>query len=185
MVLAAGSGSRMGGNKAELMLDGVRLLDRAITVLSQAGCSRIVAVVRRGTSVEGARAVVNEDPDRGMRSSLELGIDAAGSAPADAVAVILVDTPGVTAEAVRAVIDAWRPGRIAVAAYDGRRGHPIVMAHQQWRHALALAGPDEGARAFLREDAAAVDEVTVGGDPTDLDTPEEFAAWVMGHDKPR
>jgi len=185
LVLAAGSGSRMGRPKAEVTLEGVRLLDRAVAVLSAAGCADIVAVVRRDTSVGGARAVVNDDPDRGMRSSLALGIDAASEPAPDAVAVILVDTPGITADAVRAVLAAWRPGRIAVATYDRRRGHPTVMAPDLWRRALALAGPDEGARALLRVEADAVDEIAVDGDPTDLDTPDELATWVVGHDKPR
>lgn len=185
VVLAAGSGSRLGGPKAELTVHGIRLLDRAIGVLSEAGCVHIVAVVRPGTPVAGAIAVTNEDPDRGMRSSLALGIDAASDLSAEAVAVLLVDTPGISADAARSVIQAWRPGRIAVASYGGRRGHPIVMARRHWRRAVDLAGPDEGARTLLRVESAAVDEIAVDGDPTDLDTPEDVATWVLNHDEQR
>jgi CTP:molybdopterin cytidylyltransferase MocA len=178
-VLAAGSGTRMGRPKATLVVDGQRLLDRAVAVLRDAGCEPIFAIVRDGVAVDGVAGVsgvVNPDPARGMRSSLALAVQAAGEV--DALAVLLVDAPGVGADAVAAVLAAWTPGRIAIATYGGRRGHPTVMAPPDWRVALELAGPDEGARALLRRDAARVDEVPVPGDPTDLDTPEDVAGWA-------
>ena len=174
-VLAAGSGTRMGTPKGELVVGGERLVDRAVRTLAAGGCTDVVAVVREGVSVAGATGVVNHDPARGLRSSLELAVGAAGTA--DALAVLLADLPGVTAPAVRAVVEAWRPGRIAVARYGARRGHPTVMAPALWRAAVAAAGPDEGARALLRSRADLVDEVEVGGEPDDLDTPEDLARW--------
>jgi len=175
-VLAAGSGTRMGRPKAEIEVDGTRLLDRAVAALRGGGCDPVIAVVRDGTAVEGAHAVVNPDPSRGMRSSVELAVRAAGDC--DALAVLLVDVPGVDAPAIASVVTAWRPGRIAVARYGSRRGHPTVMAPRLWREALALAGPDEGARALLAARADLVDEVPVAGDgSTDLDTPADLAAW--------
>lgn len=183
-VLAAGGGSRMGAPKAELVVGGVRLVDRAVAAAQDAGCRWIIAVVRGGTAVPGADVVVNPDPGRGQRSSLALALDrargpapTAGAAGVDAVAVLLVDTPGIGADAVRAVLAAWRPGRVAVGRYGGRRGHPIVMAPRLWREAIALAGADEGARRFLAAHPDLVDEVPVPGDPADLDTPEDVRRW--------
>jgi molybdenum cofactor cytidylyltransferase/nicotine blue oxidoreductase len=135
----------------------------------------VIAVVRDGTEVAGATRVVNPEPERGMRSSLALAVDAA--ADTDALAVVLVDVPGVGADAVRAVLAAWRPGRIAIGRYHGRRAHPTVMAPTLWHEALALAGPDEGARALLASRPRLVDEVEVAGDPRDLDTPEDLLRW--------
>ena len=176
VVLAAGSGVRMGTPKADLVVDGVRLVDRAIDVLRRAGCAPVVAVVRAGTSAAGA--VVNPDPDRGLRSSLEIGL--AATQDAEAVAVLLADLPGVGPLAVAQVLAAWRPGRIAVARYRAGRGHPIVMSAALWWEALSLAGPDEGARALLTARPDCVDEVGVDGDPTDLDTPDDLAGWTTG-----
>src|SRR4051812_21550914 len=120
LVLAAGSGTRMGGPKAELMVDGVRLLDRAVAAALGGGCERVIAVIRPGTSVPDAQSVENADPDRGMRSSLALAVAAAthGDPPA-ALAVLLVDTPGIGPDSVRAVVSRWEPGRICVGTYDG------------------------------------------------------------------
>ena len=166
----------MGAPKAALVVDGTRLLDRAVAVLTGGGCDEVIAVIRAGVPIAGARGVVNPDPARGMRSSLRLALDVAGSA--DALAVLLVDLPGVSAAAVRSVITAWRPGRIAVASYDGRRGHPTVMAPSLWRSALESAGPDEGARALLASRPDLVDDVAVPGSPDDLDTPADLTAYV-------
>lgn len=165
----------MGRPKALVEIEGERLVDRAVAVLAGAGCAPLFAVVRSGTSVPGAATVVNPDPERGQRSSLALAVDAA--ADAEALAVLLVDAPGIGVDAARAVVAAWRPGRVAVASFDGRRGHPTVMSPELWRVALDLAGPDEGARALLRARPELVDEVPVAGDPTDLDTPADLAAW--------
>lgn len=187
VVLAAGSGSRMGVPKAALVVSGARLLDRSVGALAGAGCAPVVAVVRAGTSApEPARAVVNPEPERGMRSSLQLGVDAA--AAAEAIAVLLVDTPGIGVDAVRAVLRGWAPGRIAVGRYAGRRGHPTVMSPALWQEALLLAAPDEGARALLAARADLVDEIDVPGRPDDLDTPDDLARWEgggMGHERDR
>lgn len=182
-VLAAGAGRRMGLPKAELELDGQRLLDRALVRLHAAGSRPVLAVVRIGVEVPApAVAIVNPDPDRGMRSSLELAVTAAGSVaePVAALAVILVDVPGLAVAAVKAVLAEWRPGRIAIGRFAGRFGHPIVMGLDQWRDAIALAGPDEGARGLLRTRPELIDPIDVAGDPTDLDTPADVTAWTAG-----
>jgi molybdenum cofactor cytidylyltransferase/nicotine blue oxidoreductase len=99
----------------------------------------------------------------------------------DALALLLVDMPGVGVEAVTAVLAAWQPGRIAIARYSGdrppRTGHPIIMSLELWRDALTLAGPDEGARGLLRARHELIDEVVVVGTSTDLDHPADIAAW--------
>jgi CTP:molybdopterin cytidylyltransferase MocA len=180
-VLAAGSGTRMGTPKAELIVAGRRLLDRAATALRDGGCDPVIAIVRDGTTVsDRVRAVVNLDPARGMRSSLALAVDAAALAGVDALVVLLVDVPGVAADAVRTVVAGWQPGRIAVASYQGTRGHPTVMSPGLWRAALELAGADEGARALLKARADLVDEIEVAGDPTDLDTPDDMRRYTAG-----
>ena len=174
-VLAAGSGSRMGAPKAELVVDGIRLLDRAIAALHAAGCDPVIAVVREQTLPADARSVVNAEPERGMRSSLALAVGA--PADVDALAVILVDAPGIGADAIRTVVDAWRPGRIAIGRIGSRRSHPTVMGTALWQQAVLQAGPDEGARAFLAGHGDLLDEVDVPGVADDLDTPEDLAQW--------
>ena len=88
-----------------------------------------------------------------MRSSLQPAIEAAETAGSvAALAVVLVDLPGLTPDAVQLVLRAWRPGRIAV-------------------------GADEGARAFQRTRTELVDRIPIEGDGTDLDTPADLERW--------
>jgi CTP:molybdopterin cytidylyltransferase MocA len=193
--------------KAELRVGDQRLVDRAVSVLARGGCDTIVAVVQTGVAVPGARTIVNRDPDRGLRSSLELAVaDAWAWAEAEttragetahggettgagetatasddvALAVVLADMPGIGADAVRAVVAHWRrhPDRIATGRFAGRRGHPTVMSLVRWAQAVGLAGSDEGARRYLDAHADLVDEVDVPGDPVDLDRPEDVDAWL-------
>jgi CTP:molybdopterin cytidylyltransferase MocA len=183
VVLAAGAGRRMGMPKAEIVLGGRSLALRAVAAMAQGGCDEVIVVVRADAApVDGARAVVNPRPERGMRSSLVFGLAAADS---EGVAVLLVDTPGIEAGAIATVLSHWRghPGRIAVATFAGRRGHPIVMAAGHWHAAMALAGPDEGARRYLEAYAHLVDDVAVPGSPVDLDTPDDLRAWRAARDR--
>lgn len=173
IVLAAGAGRRLGGPKAELVIAGERLLDRAVRVLHDSGCAEVVAVVRPETRVEGAVVVVNSDPERGMGSSLRLGLAAASG---DRAAIVLVDTPGISADAVRRTLGVAAP--VAVATYGGRRGHPVVIDRPLWTNVAALAIGDAGARAFLREHPELVTEVACPGDPADIDTAEDLARFL-------
>lgn len=172
--MAAGAGRRMGRPKADIVLGGQRLVDLSIASLTS--CTDILVVAREGLQLQGIRTVVNPDPARGMRSSLELALANVGTA--DAVAVTLVDLPGVRATGVSTVIAGWTSGRVAVGMFDGRRGHPIVMSPELWRTAIALAGPDEGARQFLATYPGLTDEIETVRDPTDLDTPDDLASWI-------
>lgn len=173
IVLAAGAGTRLGGPKAELVVGGERLLDRAVRELRTAGCAEVVAVVRAGTTVGNAVVVVNPDPDRGMGSSLRLGL---GAASGDRAVIVLVDTPGIGAEQVRAVLAVDAP--LAIARYGARRGHPVAIDRPLWTDVAALAEGDQGARPFMRAHPELVTEVACAGDPSDIDTPEDFARWA-------
>ena len=172
-VLAAGAGTRMGTPKGELVVDGVRLVDRATAALHAAGCGEVIAVVRKGVDADGAK--VNPAPEHGLRSSLEIAVE---SATGDALVVILADMPGVDAGSIGQVIDRWQPGRITVGAYGTQRGHPTIMSLAFWREAVAMAGPDEGARRFLALRPDLVDAVNVGGNLADLDSPADLCSWL-------
>jgi len=172
IVLAAGAGTRFGRPKAEIVLGGERLVDRAVRVLRDGGCAAVVAVVRDGVEVPGVVVVVNPDPDRGMGSSLRLGLAAASGTRA---VIALVDTPGIGADAVRRVLAAEAP--VVVATYNGRRSHPVVIDRPLWTEVATLADGDHGARPFMRAHPDLVVEVACEGDPADVDTPADLAAW--------
>jgi CTP:molybdopterin cytidylyltransferase MocA len=179
IVLAAGAGQRFGGPKAEVAVDGERLLDRAVRVLRAGGCADVVAVVRAGALVVDAHAVVNDDPERGMASSLALGLKAATATSASRAVVVLADMPGVQPTTVAAVAGATAP--IAMADYAGRRGHPVAFARDLWAEVAENVHGDEGARGYIDAHPELVALVEVGDSPralTDIDTPADLADWT-------
>lgn len=158
LVLAAGEGRRFGGPKAPAVIDGERLVDRAVRVMREGGCDPVVVVLGAWVGdVPGAEIVVNDAWAEGMGSSLRAGLAALD---ADRVVVTLVDLPGMTGEAVRRFVDS--PARLAQGAFDGERGHPVVIGAEHIAGVVAVARGDRGARDYLREHANDVTVIEIG-----------------------
>jgi CTP:molybdopterin cytidylyltransferase MocA len=177
LLLAAGEGSRLGTPKALVEIGGVRLVDRGVRMLHEAGCTPIV-VVTGAAAIDVAGAVVVHNPDwrTGMASSLRAGLSAL-AADCPAVVIALVDQPRVTAAAVRRLRAAYDSGaRVAVATYAGRPRNPVLIAHEHFTEAAAGASGDVGARAFLRAHPELVVAVPCDdvADADDIDTPEDL-----------
>ena len=179
-MLAAGGGRRYGGPKALVRLDGRLLVERAAGTLRAAGCAPVVVVLGAGSArvraeadLGDAVAVDNPGWSTGMGSSLRAGLAALGGAPVDAAVVLLVDMPGVTAEAVRRVTRWAGPDALVTATYRGRRGHPVVLGRDHWAGVSVLAVGDTGARAYLTAHRAQVRGVSCEdvADDADLDVP--------------
>lgn len=182
LLLAAGSGSRLGQPKALVRLAGQLLVDRASEVLGAAGCDPVVVVigaqapdVRAQASLTGCTVVVNDDWASGMGSSLRAGLAALAGTPADAALVSLVDTPGVGVEAMRrltSVAGDGVAGVLAVATYAGRRGHPVLLGRNHWAGVAESAVGDSGARGYLAAHSELMRSVPCEdvADPADIDT---------------
>lgn len=180
LVLAAGSGTRLGrGAKALLAVgpSGTTLVEHAVTVLNQV-CSGTVVVVgasgstvrdtleRSGLPDRGMRVVQNPDWESGMAGSLQtglVGVEALAKAQELGtgidVMVTVVDQPGISGEllkhlvAARADPEAPPPDEwVTVADYGSNRPrHPMIFPVNILRTAAARATGDSGARQWLRE----------------------------------
>ncbi|MFE2429092.1 NTP transferase domain-containing protein [Streptomyces sp. NPDC059373] len=187
LLLAAGGGRRLGRRpKALLEYDGRPLVEHAARVLREGGCGPVHIVlgaaaedVRARADLSGCTVTVNPDWAEGMGSSLRAGLESlAGSGSgARAVVVALVDQPGIGAAAVARVAAAFRsPASLAAAAYDGRRGHPVLLGAEHWRGVAAHAVGDQGARVYLKQHEPEIRLVECGdvADPADIDTPDDL-----------
>jgi CTP:molybdopterin cytidylyltransferase MocA len=179
LVLAAGAGRRYGMPKALVEYEGSLLVERAVRTAA-AVCDPVVVVlgaqadeVRHRAGLGLAMVVVNPEWDTGRASSLRAGLDALRRLPGrdDAALVTLVDMPGMTPAALDRVAAEAAPGALAVATYDGVRGHPVLLGREHWAGVAGTATGDEGARRYLA--AHDVTEVDCSGlaDPADLDVP--------------
>jgi len=108
LILAAGSGTRIGGPKALLQIGSESFLARAARVLARPGVDAVAAVVDRQVLAAhpGAAAtlVLNPRPEDGMLSSILRGLDEAEAAGADAVLLHPVDHPLVEPATVDRVV---------------------------------------------------------------------------------
>lgn len=181
LVLAAGAGRRYGMPKALVEYGGRLLVDRAAQTLRAGGLDPVVVVlgaaaaqVRASARLQRATVVENPQWGAGMGSSLRAGLAALEGTGVVAVVVLLVDTPGITAEAVRRVAALAGPDRLAMAGYGARRrGHPVLLGRDHWPGVTRSATGDAGARGYLREHHAAVQVVPCDdvADDRDLDVP--------------
>jgi len=176
LVLAAGAGRRFGGPKAPVVIDGERLVDRAVRVLSEAGCNPVVVVLGAWQGeVAHAETLVNPDWPTGMGSSLRVGLSHLVSrAEVDRAIVTLVDLPGLTGAAVRRLMSC--PAPLAAATYQGERGHPVLVAREHWGPLIATVTGDSGARAYLSAHEVAGVEVGDIASGDDLDVPRDREA---------
>src|SRR5205085_11177772 len=127
LVLAAGGGRRYGGPKALVRHeDGRLLVERAVATLRDGGCTRIWVVlgaeagrVRQEARLGDVEVLENSTWKSGMGSSLRTGLAALAGTDADAVAVLLVDTPGIGPDAVARLLAAAPagPGALLTATY--------------------------------------------------------------------
>jgi molybdenum cofactor cytidylyltransferase len=178
IVLAAGRSSRMGANKLAADLDGKPVVAHVADALAEAGLPVLVVTGSDPAAIHQALAgrpvAFAHAPDfaEGMSRSLAAGL-AAAPADWDAALVCLGDMPRIRA-ATFAAIAAAPP---VAPLFQGRRGHPVRWARQQFAALAAISG-DQGGKPLLAALGDAVFELPVD-DPgvlLDADTPEALAA---------
>ena len=197
LVLAAGSGTRFGGGKVRAQLEGRPVVAHVLRAARAAGIERLVLVLGRDAAavrssllasdpaaLGGVLVAVNPDPERGLATSLRLGLAAATAAPVPAgVLVLLGDQPRVRPEVIRALMAAASsPAEtLAVApayAEDGAP-NPVLLLAPGWSLAAGLSG-DRGLGPLLAAAGRRVLRVPVAGANPDVDTPADLAALEGG-----
>lgn len=159
-------------------------MEHAVRVLREGGCDRVHVVlgaaaeeVRARADLAGCTVTVNPEWTEGMGSSLRAGLGTLSGTGADAALVLLVDQPGIGADAVARVRSAYLSRTSLVAAsYDGERGHPVLFGADRWADVAAGAVGDRGARAYLRahRDAITLVECSDVAQAYDIDTVEDL-----------
>jgi CTP:molybdopterin cytidylyltransferase MocA len=182
VVLAAGMGSRFLGpeHKLDALIDGRSLLRRALDAALASGVGPVVLVVGdesdhapRTPVPDEVVTVVNQRWRDGSATSLRAGLARVTELGADRAVIALADQPFITPEAWRDIAAA--DATVAVATYEGVRGHPVALAADVWP--LLPADGDEGARALMRLQPDLVREIPCRGSAADIDTLEDLRRW--------
>lgn len=180
VILAAGSGSRFGGDRHKLLTEvrGKPVVGHAVDAARAAGFDEVVVVAGCVDLVpvlpDDVTILHNERWEDGQATSLRAAVAYADARGHKAIVVGLGDNPGVTAADWRAVGDSESD----LAAADFGAGHrpPVRLAASMWA-ALPVSG-DEGARSLLRQRPEMVESIACEGDPADVDTLEDLRRWT-------
>ena len=191
VVLAAGYSRRMGAFKPLLPFGATTVIERVIATIHEAGVETIRVVV--GWQAEqlipvlarcGIPWVRNEGFEDGMFSSVQAGVR---SLPSGLRAFFILpgDMPLVQPATLTRLIAAWdaQPGGALYPCYQGRRGHPPLIA-TDYTPEILLATPSAVLREFLARHAQDAREIECG-DPgilIDLDTPDDYRQSVEKRD---
>jgi molybdenum cofactor cytidylyltransferase len=156
ILLAAGAGSRFGGDKLLHPLpDGLAIGAHAARNLIAAGLE-VVAVVKQGDfpladllEQEGCSVTMFAEAARGMGASLAHGVGQRRSS--DGWLIALADMPRIKSSTIATIAKALAAGRELVApAYEGQRGHPVGLG-RRFGPQLAALGGDAGARDIIAQ----------------------------------
>ncbi len=181
ILLAAGSGSRFGGEKLlHPMPDGTPIGVASLRNLKSA-LPNVIAVVRSDDNSlrdllghEGVAVHLCEDAHLGMARSLVCGFDA--SRDADGWVIALGDMPFLLPQTIKTIAErSAQTGRIAIPAYRGERGHPVGFGRRYLDELLKLQG-DEGARSVIGRHPRDLEIVDCDdcGILRDIDTPADL-----------
>ena len=179
IVLAAGKSSRMGSNKLLLRFDGKTVIEHILDRL--VNYETIVVTGHRPEDIEpiikeyGARTIHNPYYEQGMTTSFQAGLRAIDE-DVEAVFMVLSDTFGFKPSLLieMELKMASTVDLIVSPVYDGKRGHPVLIAYELFQEFLNLSGEETMKDVVLRHE----DEHSyVPGNiwtRIDLDTPEDY-----------
>jgi len=166
---------------------GQTFLSAAIQALAPFSETVIVVVGRNEDNLapvvyaNGASLVLNPDPDRGQFSSLQVGLREVLSHGRDAAMITLVDRPPANATTLKTLCSAFTEAAhdvwAVVPEYDGKHGHPFLVAREMIE-AFLKASASATARDIEHQNLQHVAYVAVA-DPLvtmNVDTPEQYAA---------
>lgn len=186
LVLAGGSGRRLGRPKAGVVIKGRSLLERAVTMLNER-CADVVVVSRTGVVLPTiAVPVVLDGPGpNGPINALAAGLAALTS---EDVVVLACDLP-LAGPVIDRLIEV--PGHVAAAASDGSRLQPLCARYPRARTLEAARGLMAAGDFRMTGLVAALGAVTVPASDHELlnvneaEDMEEAARLLLDVTKPQ
>jgi len=186
ILLAAGKSARFGlSDKLAEPFLGQPLGMHVVTALESVPFARRIVVVDGGHldyAAHGYEVVFNEEPERGVSLSAQLGLKAARGEGIEAVLFALADMPRVTASQIYRLFDAEHGPDTVVASSDGVTPHPPALFGAARFDALMDLKGDGGIREMV---LGGRHVVTNPDELIDVDTEEELEELKRKYGQPR
>ena len=182
IILAAGSSSRLGQPKQNLIYQGQTLLQRAVEAALSLACGPVLVILGANENVikptienGPAKIFFNNHWEEGMASSIRLGIvELIKVKPAaSGLVLMLCDQPFVNADLLQQVIENKEECGITACGYNGTTGVPVYLDRFFFDELLLLEGK-EGAKKLLSKYEAIVSTVPFPLGNVDIDTIEDI-----------
>ena len=184
LLTAAGSGSRFGEDKLQLLVGGEPMGVRTMNVLHQAPFDLRVLVTSEdkeylmvAAQVRRFAVVINPTPEQGMSSSVRLGTAHILKTGAyDGILYAVADQPNLSADTVKRLAEAFlhEPQYIWAPVADGRRGNPVIFPTSLFAELLEVEG-DRGGRQVIAAHPELLRTIDVSStELKDIDTKEDM-----------
>lgn len=173
IMLAAGNSRRFGANKLLYEVEGIPMYRHVLGQLIQVkrqleeGLNRTytgnlpdikcrIAVVTQYDSIaetaveQGIQVLYNPHPEKGISSSLKIGLNA--NLDADAVLFTVSDQPWLTCDTICKLIQTFLDSgkEIACISCQGKMGNPCIFSKKYYEELLSLEGDKGGKRVIMK-----------------------------------
>ena len=181
IMLAAGNSRRFGSNKLLYEIDGIPMYLRTLNQLQKAaselGNCEIIVVTRYEEIADkakkmGAKVRINPQPERGISSSMQIGLAAAKESTSCLFTVS--DQPWLTAETIIDLVHKFQTEHkgMACTIRDGKTGNPCIFSRKYYQELQVITGDKGGKQIINRhpEDVAYL-EIEDAKELVDVDVP--------------
>ena len=175
ILLAAGNGTRFGGNKLMEPIEGMPLYEHTVKKVLSVSFAQVIVVTQYleiSASLEGlpVKVVVNPNPTQGISSSIQCALR--HCAPCDGLMFFVCDQPYLKQETIVGMLACFQQNAnlIISAAYGNRRGNPVIFPYSYYKELMKLTGDCGGSALFSRhKEAVRLYSVTHPSELVDID----------------
>lgn len=181
VMLAAGNSRRFGSNKLLYEIDGVPMYLRTLHKLQKAAselgnCEIIVVTqyeeIAAKAQESGARVLLNPHPERGISSSMQIGLAAAKESSACLFTVS--DQPWLTTETIVNLVHKFQSEQkgMACTILNNKTGNPCIFSRKYYQELQEIIG-DKGGKQIINKHPEDVTylEIEDAKELVDVDTP--------------
>ena len=157
IMLAAGNSRRFGSNKLLYEIDGrpmyLRTLEKLRKAASELGNCEIIVVTQYEEIVAkanalGIKVLINPQPERGISSSMQMGLAAAKDSSACLFTVS--DQPWLTTETIVNLVHKFRDEKkgMACTLFGAKTGNPCIFSRKYYQELMEITG-DKGGKQII------------------------------------
>ena len=147
VVLAAGAGTRFGGDKLTAPVNGSPIIEYILDILPSRLFHRVVVVSAHPAIITAAQRhgfglAYNDRPELGVSRSIRLGLEP--MADTDACMFCVADQPLLRRETLAGMLDVYERNTILMVSHHSQSGNPVIYPSALYGELQRLSGEESG-----------------------------------------